>query len=140
MMLNKRTVNQKSYSDSSEAESSETESREEEAGSENPQSFQYDRDIYNDTGIAKQKLPNSKLTILQWLAINFLLFVSHPSVSKAAFSHNLQIQKLTHNDTENNLPPSYYAARKLIDPYVVKKHVFSVCVNECVVFRKTEKI
>ncbi|MEW8547304.1 MAG: hypothetical protein AB2693_27670, partial [Candidatus Thiodiazotropha sp.] len=72
--------------------------------------------------------------LLHWLAMNFMLFISHPSTSNASFTHNLQIQKMTHNDTQNILPSSYHDARKLIDPYVVQKQKFDVCINECVIF------
>ena len=41
---------------------------------------------------------------------------------------------MTHNDTQNILPSSYYDARKLIDPFVVQKLKFDVCVNECIIF------
>ncbi|WAR04472.1 hypothetical protein MAR_019841 [Mya arenaria] len=99
-------------------------------------SFRYDKSIYEE-GPAVQSLPNSKMTILQWLAMNFALFVAHPAMSKAAFTHNLHVQKITHGDTANMLPSSYYEARKLINPYVVKKIVFDVCINECVIFRNS---
>lgn len=106
------------------------------SSSDRPWSFCYDKSIYEE-GPAIQTLPNSTTTVLQWLALNFSMFVAHPAISKAAFTHNIQVQKVTHGDVTNTLPSSYYEARKLLDPYVVKKVVFDVCVNECVIFRNS---
>lgn len=51
----------------------------------------------------------------------------------------MKIQKHLHNDPDNILPSSYYEARRMINPYIVKKKVFSVCPNDCVIFRNSVK-
>ncbi|KAL5015772.1 hypothetical protein ScPMuIL_005361 [Solemya velum] len=101
-------------------------------------SADYDSTVY-DCDLAVQKLPNSNVTLLQWLFYQFHMFVSHPSMSKSAFTHNLQVQKIVQNDKENLLPSTYYQARRLVDPFIVKKKNFSVCVNDCVIFRNNDK-
>lgn len=67
------------------------------------------------------------------------MFVSHPSLSKSMFTHNLQVQKNIHNDTDDILPSSYHQARQLVNPFIVKKKVFSICPKDCVVFRDSAK-
>lgn len=61
-------------------------------------------------------------------------FSSHPSLSKEAFSKNLQ---LWHSilPQGNLLPTSYHEAYKLIRPYLVPEVVFDVCPNDCILFR-----
>lgn len=56
--------------------------------------FKYDKNLYT-TGIAVQKLNRSDLTLLQWLALNFNFFCSHPSMSKEAFTDTLRLHALT---------------------------------------------
>ena len=86
-------------------------------------SCSYDKTLYS-TGLAVQKLPNSAITVLQWLAMNLSLFTSHPSTSKSAFSDNLKVQSILHPPTVDcsyDLPITYKEARSMIEPYVVKK-------------------
>ena len=101
-------------------------------------SVEYDKDLYN-TGIAVQNITNLNITVLQWLALHFNIFSTHPSISKQAFSSFLKLQSSFHKTTDFNLPASYYEARKLINPYVIKRKYFHACVNDCVLFRDSEK-
>ncbi|XP_060077489.1 dentin sialophosphoprotein-like [Ylistrum balloti] len=55
-------------------------------------SFSFDSELYSK-GIATQNLPDSNITILQWLAINFYTFSSH-AMSKSTFSSHLNISFL----------------------------------------------
>ena len=48
-------------------------------------SVEYDKDLYN-IGIAVQNITNLNITVLQWLALHFNIFSTHPSISKQAFS------------------------------------------------------
>lgn len=82
-------------------------------------SLTYDKTLYS-SGAAVMKLPSSDLTLLQWLAMHFHLFTSHPSSSKQSFTESLQLLKRLQMDTENVLPSSYYEVRKLIQPYLVR--------------------
>lgn len=97
----------------------------------------YDERLYS-SGIAVQKIPSTDLTVLQWLFMNFHYFSAHPSISKSAFSDNLQLQARVHK-TVCSLPASYHEAKKLIKPYLVEKVVFDVCINDCVVYRNSPK-
>lgn len=99
-------------------------------------SIVYDNSIY-ESNIAVEKVPHSNITVLQWLCMNFNLFTAHPSMSKEAFSTNLQLQKVlnTTNNSTYELPSTYREARKMINPYVIKKKVFKLCTNSCVCFR-----
>jgi hypothetical protein len=101
-------------------------------------SFTYDKTLYS-SGVAVTILPNSDLTLLQWLAMNFHLFTSHPALSKQSFTESLQLQKRLQIDTEDIIPSSYYQARKLIQPYLVPKNKYDVCINDCIVFRDSSK-
>ncbi|XP_021357268.1 uncharacterized protein LOC110452872 [Mizuhopecten yessoensis] len=61
----------------------------------------YDFTVFNSE-LAVNKIPNSDtMTKLEWLCYQFHRFVSHPSMSKAEFTHNLQMQKIIHNDKDN---------------------------------------
>lgn len=97
----------------------------------------YNKDLYN-SGIAVEKVANSDYTILQWLAMNFLLFTSHPSISKETFTDNLKMQKRFQSAPDDSLPSTYYEARKLITPFLVKKIKYDVCINDCIVYKNNE--
>lgn len=98
-------------------------------------SCSYDKTLYS-TGIAVERVPNSDVTVLQWLAMNFFLFTSHPATSKSAFSDSLKVQNvLKSSKGDDKLPTSYKEARAMIEPYVVKKKIYKFCINNCVAFR-----
>lgn len=102
-------------------------------------SASYDFAVYS-SDIEINKLPNSNcITLLEWLCYQFHMFISHPSMSKAAFTHNLQVQNIIHNDRDHAFPSTYHDERRLVDLFIVKKRVFSVCPNDCVIFRNDEK-
>lgn len=98
--------------------------------------FYYDKTLYS-SGLAVQILPGSDLTILQWLVMNFHLFSNHPSMSKAAFNDSLLLQKRVNKGAD--LPASYYEAKQMVKPYLVKKITFDVCENDCIVYRNSPK-
>ncbi|XP_021354483.1 uncharacterized protein LOC110450989 [Mizuhopecten yessoensis] len=104
--------------------------------------FNYDKTLYS-SGLAIEEIPGTDLTILQWIALNFHTFTSHPSFSKEAFTDTLKIQKRLLTSTSNGrnipLPSSYYEAKKLIRDFLVKKVSFHVCPKDCVIFRNSEK-
>ena len=76
----------------------------------------------------------STCTLFENLVKLFDWFSSHPSMSKEAFSRNLQ---LWHSilPKGNCLPVSYREAYNIIKPYLVPEVVFHVCPNDCIVFR-----
>ncbi|XP_069109797.1 uncharacterized protein [Argopecten irradians] len=112
-------------------------------GSEQEWSFNYDTSIYDTDINAITEIPGTNITILQWIALNFEVFSSHPSISKTAFSSFLNMQASIYgsrfSDTCIKLPRSYYEARKVIAPYLTKKKIFHACVNDCLLFRDSEK-
>lgn len=56
-------------------------------------SIAYNKDLYT-TGIAVEKLhKDSPFTVLQWLAMNFHLFSTHPAMSKTAFSNQMMLYR-----------------------------------------------
>ena len=77
---------------------------------------------------------SSTWTLLETLVHLFYWFSSHPSMSKEAFTKNLQ---LWHSilPEGNCLPTSYRDAFKIIKPYLVPEVVFHTCVNDCILFR-----
>lgn len=89
-----------------------------------------------DEAIADSPLLHSNLTttLFETLVHLFDWFSSHPSLSKEAFSRNLQ---LWHSilPEGNLLPTSYQAAYKIIRPYLDPEIVFDVCQNDCILFR-----
>ena len=89
-----------------------------------------------EEGISKSPLIHSSLTstLFETLVHLFDWFSSHPSLSKAAFSKNLQ---LWHSilPEGNLLPTSYQEAYKIIKPYLYPEVIFDVCPNDCILFR-----
>ena len=73
-------------------------------------------------------------SVLQSLVKYFTWFCEHPGISKEALSSVLAMQ---HNllPSDNNMPNSYEAALRIIQPYLVKPLVYDVCPNDCIVFR-----
>lgn len=74
-------------------------------------------------------------TLFETLVKLFDWFSSHPSISKEAFSRNLQ---LWHSilPEGNSLPTSYREAYQIIKPYLVPEVVFHTCPNDCVLCRE----
>lgn len=58
-------------------------------------------------------------------------------MSKSAFGDYLQLQKKMRPDVD--LPSTYTEARNMINPYLVQKIKFSVCQNDCIVYRDSAK-
>ena len=89
-----------------------------------------------DEAIAESPPLHSSLTTTLFEAIIYLFdwFSSHPSMSKEAFSKNLQ---LWHSilPKGNLLPTSYQEAYRIIKPYLVPEVVFHVCINDCILYR-----
>ena len=77
---------------------------------------------------------SSTWTLLETLVHLFDWFSSHPSISKEAFSRNLQMWHSILPEG-NCLPTSYRSAYMIIKPYLVPELVFHACVNDCVLFR-----
>ena len=93
-----------------------------------------------DEAIAESPPLHSSLTttLIETIIYLFDWFSSHPSMSKEAFSKNLQ---LWHSilPKGNLLPTSYQEAYRIIKPYVVPEVVFHVCINDCILHRGEHK-
>lgn len=105
--------------------------------SEIPAAFLSGEQSHNvDEAIADSPLLHSSLTVtlFETLVHLFDWFSSHPSLSKEAFSKNLQ---LWHSilPEGNLLPTSYQKAYKSIRPYLDPEIIFDVCPNDCILFR-----
>lgn len=87
------------------------------------------------SGIAATPLyEEASLSVLQCLVKHFCWFCDHQGISKEALSSMLSMQ---HSllPPGNNLPDSYEAALRAIEPYLVQSVVYDVCPNDCVIFR-----
>lgn len=86
--------------------------------------------------VANSPLLHSSLTctLFETLVHLFDWFSSHPSISKEAFSKNLQIWHSILPEG-NLLPTSYRDAYKIIKPYLDPEIIFHVCPNDCILFR-----
>lgn len=93
-------------------------------------------DCLYDSEAAKLFLyEGSKFTVLETAAM-FDWFSSHPSVSKSALSDMFTLQhSILPNG--NNLPSTYSAAEKFIEPFLLPIVTYHVCPNDCVLFCKT---
>lgn len=98
-----------------------------------------DNDIYDESLIANKIIPICGITMLQWLALNFNIFSSHPSISKQTFSQYIKLQSKLLESADISLPTTYQEARKLIDPFLVRKKTYHACINDCVLFRNCQK-
>ena len=86
--------------------------------------------------IANSPLLHSILThtLFETLVHQFDWFSSHNSISKEAFSKNLQIWHSILPEG-NVLPTSYQDAYKIIKPYLDPEIIFHVCPNDRMLFR-----
>ena len=82
---------------------------------------------------------NSPVTVLQALAGYLAWFSEHPSASKTSITELLRLHQKFILPSPNNLPSCYDEAFKLIKPFLLPYISYDVCINECVVFRKTSR-
>ena len=75
--------------------------------------------------------PNS---VIHTLVKYFHWFSEYPGISKESFSSMLALQS-TLLPGGNNLPTSYEAARRTIEPHLVQPIIYDVCKNDCIVYR-----
>jgi hypothetical protein len=80
----------------------------------------------------------SACSLFETLIHLFDWFTSHPSISKEAFSKNLELWHST-LPNDNCLPTSYREAYKIIKPHLLPEIVFHVCPNECIIYREEHK-
>ena len=73
-------------------------------------------------------------TVLQTLVEHFRWFCEHPGVSNEALSSMLAMQKGI-LPVPNQLPGSYEAALRIIQPYIISPVTYDICVNDCILFR-----
>lgn len=70
-----------------------------------------------------------------WLCTLAGFVNEHPGISKEALSSALAMNHTMLPDG-NNLPNSYEAALRIIQPYLVQSIVYDVCPDDCIIFRK----
>ena len=97
--------------------------------------------VLQETPDLREAIANSPLlhnslicTLFETLVHLFDWFSSHPSISKEAFSKNLQIWHSILPEG-NLLPTSYRDAYKIIKPYLDPEIIFHACPNDCILFR-----
>jgi len=101
----------------------------------------HEEDINNLYSNANARLPlyhGSSVTVLQALAGYFSWFTEFPAISKSALSSILNINKNI-LPCPNNLPGSFVEAMKFIKPFLLPLVTYHVCVNDCIIYRKTER-
>ncbi len=90
--------------------------------------------LYSSNAAGTPLYEGSHNTVLNVLVEHFHWFTQHPGISKDALSSMLAMQhKFLPNG--NNLPSSYEAALRIIEPYLTQPVVYDVCRNDCIVFR-----
>ena len=93
-----------------------------------------DNYLYTSGAATLPLFKGSPHSVLQSLVKYFTWFCEHPGISKEALSSALAMQQEL-LPLDNNLPNSYEAALRIIEPYLVKPVVYNACINDCVVFR-----
>lgn len=95
--------------------------------------------LYTSGAATTPLFEGSPHSVLQSLVKYFTWFCEHPGISKEALSSVLATQ---HEllPLDNNMPNSYEAALRTIQPYLVKPMVYDVCPNDCIVFREEYKL
>ena len=91
--------------------------------------------LYSSSAAGTPLFEGSRNTVLTALVEHFHWFTQHPGISKDALSSMLAMQH-KFLPTGNNLPSSYEAALRTIEPYLIQPVVYDVCRNDCIVFRK----
>ena len=95
--------------------------------------------VYNNDFAKLPLYENSPVTVLQALAGYLAWFSQHPSASKTSITELLRLHQKFILPSPNNLPSCYDEAFKLIKPFLLPYISYDVCINECVVFRKTSR-
>ena len=116
------------YSDSDDSSLTDTESENDREGN-----------VYNSDFAKLPLYENSPVTFLQALAGYLVWFSQHPSASKTSITGLLRLHQKFILPSPNNLPSCYDEAFKLIKPLLLPYISYDVCINECVVFRKTSR-
>lgn len=116
------------YSDSDDSSSTETESENDREGN-----------VFNCDFAELPLYENSPVTVLQALAGYLAWFSQHPSASKTSITELLRLHQKFILPSPTNLPSCYDEAFKLIKPFLLPYISYDVCINECVVFRKTSR-
>jgi len=116
------------YSDSDDSSLTDTESENDGEGN-----------VYNSDFAKLPLYENSPVTVLQALAGYLAWFSQHPSASKTSITELLRLHQKFILPSPNNLLSCYDEAFKLIKPFLLPYISYDVCINECVVFRKTSR-
>ena len=95
--------------------------------------------VYNSDFAKLPLYENSHVSVLQALAGYLAWFSQHPSASKTSITELLRLHQKFILPSPNNLPSCYDEAFKLIKPFLLPYISYDVCINECVVFRKTSR-
>ncbi len=98
-----------------------------------------DNSIYSSGPATTPLYDGSPMSVLQALVKYFRWFSEHPGISKEALSSMLSMQHSVVLPPGNQLPNSYDAALREIEPYLVQPEVHDVCPNDCVIFRGDHK-
>ena len=91
--------------------------------------------VYTSDAAAVPLFEGSSLSVVQTLVQYFRWFCEHPGISKEALSSMLAMQHTSVLPPGNQLPSSYEAALRAIEPYLVQPIVYDVCPNDCIIFR-----
>ena len=83
--------------------------------------------------------PGASLSVLDALVHMFDWFTSHPSISKQAFSENLDYLHKYILPQGNLLPKSYQEAYQCIKPFLIPEIVYHAGPNDCIIFRKQHR-
>ena len=81
----------------------------------------------------------SSKKVLITLAGYFYWFSSHPSITKSALSSLLSHEHFNVLPPGNNLPSTYEQAVSFIKPQLLPTECYHACLNDCVLFRKTNR-
>ena len=92
----------------------------------------FDLTLYDSSEATSPIYESSNVTVLEAVAQHTVWFTTHPGTSKDALSNVLRMHR--HILPQPNLPDSYTAAMKVIEPFLAKLLVFDVCQNDCVLF------
>ena len=90
--------------------------------------------LYTSGAACAPLYSGSPNTVLRTLIDYFRSFCEHPGVSKEALSSMLSMQKKI-IPVPNELPGSYEAALRIINPHIVGIIRYGICTNDCILFQ-----
>ena len=95
---------------------------------------------YKTSAVFKTPLyDGARITVGEYIFLEFRKFVSHPSFAKRTVSDNFRDDRDFKLPKPNYGPSSFATAKSMIKEFLVPLETYHVCPNDCIIFRGNYK-